>query len=280
MRKINLQPPDSPEWKEWLQKCSQETKNLQKLVTQGKKIVFKEEIYQQYKKFFFETDNPPFYDKCAYCESLITATNYGDVEHFRPKAKITNEKNATISLLDHQNQQIMDKDGKPKKHPGYYWLAYDWQNLLISCGICNRPNKKNRFPVTGRHAQLPTDVIKEQPLLINPVNEDNPSQHFTVDTTTGWINGKTTRGEMCIEVFGLNRDGLIKERKKACKLARALVVDFFYSDSVDIHQEAYKEMIEIRQGKHSFSFTQNSVITTALSTQQSKIDKMKIAEQR
>jgi predicted ATP-dependent endonuclease of OLD family len=101
-----------------------------------------------------------------------------------------------------------------------------------------------------------------------------------VNTTTGWINGETNRGKMCIEVFGLNRDGLLKERKKACKLAKALVIDFLYRDCGDIlHQEAYQEMLEIRQGKNSFSFTQNSVITADLSIHQSKIDKMKIAGQ-
>jgi hypothetical protein len=280
MRKINLQPPDNPEWQEWLDKCNQETEKLHELFNQGEKIVFNEKIYQQYKEFFFEAEKPPFYDKCAYCESLITATNYGDVEHFRPKAEITDEKNKKIFLVDHQGHQIMDQDGKPKKHPGYYWLAYDWQNLLISCGICNRPNKKNRFPVIGRHAQRPKDVIQEQILLINPVDEGSLSQQFRIDTATGWINGETDRGKMCIEVFGLNRDGLLKERKKACKLAKALVIDFFYNDdSSDIHKEAYKEIQEIQQGQHPYSFTQNSVITAAISTQQSKINKMKIAEQ-
>jgi hypothetical protein len=24
------------------------------------------------------------------------------------------------------------------KVPGYYWLAYDWRNLLVSCAVCNR----------------------------------------------------------------------------------------------------------------------------------------------
>jgi hypothetical protein len=62
MRKINLQPPDNPEWQEWLDKCNQETGKLHELVNQGEKIVFNEKIYQQYKEFFFEADKPPFYD--------------------------------------------------------------------------------------------------------------------------------------------------------------------------------------------------------------------------
>jgi len=40
-----------------------------------------------------------FHSTCAYCESTITHTAFGDVEHYRPKGKVAE-----------------DPD-----HPGYYW---------------------------------------------------------------------------------------------------------------------------------------------------------------
>src|SRR5262245_40916138 len=73
--------------------------------------------------------NDLFKKKCAYCESsLLTAP--GDLENFRPKATVSDEEGKSVS-------------------EGYWWLAYDWNNLLLSCGTCNRLHKRNRFPIAG-----------------------------------------------------------------------------------------------------------------------------------
>jgi hypothetical protein len=65
--------------------------------------------------------------KYCICESKIGQVSYGNVEHFRPKAGWIQD-----------NEKI--------NKPGYYWLAYEWNNLLLSCQICNQKNK-NFFPV-------------------------------------------------------------------------------------------------------------------------------------
>lgn len=57
-----------------------------------------------------------FHGKCAYCESRYDICGPVDIEHFRPKGGI---------------------DGVDD-HPGYWWLAADWSNLLPSCLDCNR----------------------------------------------------------------------------------------------------------------------------------------------
>ena len=59
------------------------------------------------------------HDKCCFCEADFTANGYGDVEHFRPKGGYQQTEKGKISK------------------PGYYWLAYEWQNLFFSCQICN-----------------------------------------------------------------------------------------------------------------------------------------------
>jgi hypothetical protein len=41
----------------------------------------------------------------------------------------------------------VQNDGDALTQPGYYWLAYEWSNLLISCQLCNQEFKKNRFPL-------------------------------------------------------------------------------------------------------------------------------------
>jgi hypothetical protein len=48
--------------------------------------------------------------KCAFCESKVTHVAYGDVEHFRPKGG------------------FRQRETGPLRQPGYYWLAYAWEN--------------------------------------------------------------------------------------------------------------------------------------------------------
>ena len=57
-----------------------------------------------------------FFNKCAYCETPYAATQPVDVEHFRPKGEVAED----------------------KEHPGYYWLAASWENLFPSCIDFNR----------------------------------------------------------------------------------------------------------------------------------------------
>ena len=65
--------------------------------------------------------------KCCFCERKIGAE--GDVEHFRPKAS------------------FCQGERSPLERPGYYWLAYEWDNLLLACPICNQRFKRNYFPL-------------------------------------------------------------------------------------------------------------------------------------
>jgi hypothetical protein len=62
--------------------------------------------------------------KCCFCERK---EEIGDVEHFRPKAG------------------YQQKVGSKVFKPGYYWLAYDWDNLFYSCPKCNRATRKTCF---------------------------------------------------------------------------------------------------------------------------------------
>ena len=61
-----------------------------------------------------------FHGKCAYCETYYAQNQPMDVEHFRPKGAVAE-----------------DED-----HPGYWWLAMKWDNLLPSCTDCNRKRKQ------------------------------------------------------------------------------------------------------------------------------------------
>lgn len=126
--------------------------------------------------------------KCCYCEAYLLHVGYGDVEHYRPKNGF--------------KQTTADKQlGKP----GYYWLAYDWDNLLFVCDRCNRGHKRNYFPLRNpaHRARSHHDLVaQEQPLLLHPAF-DNPERH--IEFRKGVAKGKTPEGRATVRGCGLNR---------------------------------------------------------------------------
>lgn len=66
------------------------------------------------------------FDKCAYCEAPIASVSDTDIEHYRPKKGVT------------------EADDIGVDHPGYWWLAMDWENLVLSCTHCNQA-RSNQF---------------------------------------------------------------------------------------------------------------------------------------
>ena len=134
-------------------------------------------------------------DKCAFCESKITHIGFGDVEHFRPKGG------------------FRQKDTDPLQYPGYYWLAYQWDNLFLSCQLCNQRFKRERFPVRvqkRRARSHKADLSKEDSLLIYPANA--PELYLTFSGEMAVPVKRNTRGRVTIEVMGLNRPELVERR--------------------------------------------------------------------
>lgn len=161
-----------------------------------------------------------FHGKCAYCETYYAAAQPADIEHFRPKGGVT-----TV--------------GSTPQPPGYWWLASDWTNLLPSCIDCNRPRKQdfpagipttagkaNRFPLGSERtrAVTPGGEKKERPLLLHPY-KDHPEEFLRFVAGTGSIRDgeveavrspagrRNRRGQASIEVYALNRLGLIEKRR-------------------------------------------------------------------
>lgn len=97
--------------------------------------------------------------KCCFCEAFFSDNSYGDVERFRPKKAYKKLGDRTLT------------------YPGYYWLAYDWHNLMFSCEKCNRKYKRNDFPLNNEGTRALNHhaahlVRHEDTLLINPLEED------------------------------------------------------------------------------------------------------------
>lgn len=154
-----------------------------------------------------------FNGKCAYCESKFLHVYSGDIEHFRPKGEILTKESVTLK-------------------PGYYWLAADWDNLLLTCRNCNQKlkhlivgetekktmGKMNQFPLTDSTKYVldhNNDVKNEEEyrLLIQPCI-DNPEEHLEFDIKNGVIKGLTDKGKKSIEVYVLQRIPLVQSREK------------------------------------------------------------------
>lgn len=170
-----------------------------------------------------------FNGKCAYCESKIAGSQDTDVEHYRPKAGVT------------------DADAAGVAHPGYWWLAMVWDNLVLSCQHCNQSRsyqiiipdgleteeelraflehpprttagKLNAFPSAGNIwiTGPDGDLANEHPLILNPVDTD-PAEHLDwvlfQGAATVRAKNASPAGEATAQILGLNRRWLEEDRR-------------------------------------------------------------------
>jgi uncharacterized protein (TIGR02646 family) len=170
-----------------------------------------------------------FKHKCAFCESKIGHGAHFDVEHYRPKFH-------------------------------YYWLGYEWSNLLLSCQICNRDYKKTQFPLHNEKNRITAPPCHasgnlnrsacairhvntiEEPLLIHPALDD-PKTHLKF-LANGSVEGTTIEGVTSIEVYGLKRHALIDARKEMVQEIRAEI----WEEYLDKNELSDDELItEVRK---------------------------------
>ena len=139
------------------------------------------------------------HDKCSYCETKLHTPAYLHVEHFRPKAAAR------------QNRAENDE------FPGYYWLTYCWDNLLLACFDCNTTYKGTLFPLedpSQRARSHEDDVTREREQFVNPSAED-PRNHIRFEKDLPVA--QTERGRHTIEGLGLCRSALTEQRLQRIK---------------------------------------------------------------
>lgn len=190
--------------------------------------------------------------RCAYCERHLT--DHGDVEHFRPKAAIFQLKTAGRELESLNN--VRGRNFHEAPHPGahssgYWWLAYDWDNYLLACGICNRTWKSALFPLQDGHRNAPSpgDERSERPLLLDPYGDIDPAEHLAFDEF-GSIAPfeESARGRATIEVLGLDRLSITTSRReKAARTWRTLVKfdDAVERDDLKRLQELQADLLDL-----------------------------------
>jgi hypothetical protein len=219
----NISDAEKEEFRSWLEEAKAATlKAVEDYEKNGTPSEEVEAIWRVHKQWLLRNK---FDNKCAYCEKSLSDIPK-DAEHWRPKRKMS---------------------GKGAgDHPGYFWLAYSWRNLLPSCSMCNSyGGKKNQFPVSNGYVfrlkltdadldqlRCRSDAIPsstevgwwypgtedldalEGPLLLHPYVDEDPTLHLEFGEN-GWINARSKKGEWSIKVFDLNREDLRKARAKA-----------------------------------------------------------------
>lgn len=186
--------------------------------------------------------------KCVYCESDYGAVYDGAVEHYRPKGSL------------------------PDLHPGYWWLAATWTNLLSSCQHCNEGRshvivdlnmtmaeaarlhrearnlkgggKASQFPVRGtRKLPYSTSLASEDALIIDPTRRD-PIDHIYFPPELGVSlaapvqtgSGSDPYGLTTINVTALNRYDLVRARSQVLMDLRRSVLAL--ADALDDEDKA------------------------------------------
>ena len=162
-----------------------------------------EKIYNH--AFVKKTLTEAQYKKCCYCERKVSP-NSSDVEHFRPKTAC---------------QQSF---GEKLTKPAYYWLAFEWNNLFLSCADCNRSYKKNLFPLANPKDRVNShneNLNQEESLLIHPENE-NPEDFIAFRGSIVYSIEDNKRGNTTIKVTGLDRVELEERRRVSIEILKSL----------------------------------------------------------
>jgi hypothetical protein len=182
-----------------------------------------------------------YFDKCAYCENT---EHEPEVEHYRPKKGVS----------------------ELSRHDGYYWLCYEWTNLLPSCRYCNTSGGKgNKFPIqneANREYQpifssngsldatscqaYNRPLLDEAPYLLHP-EIDTPEECLKFDNN-GNIFGTDAlgRGEKTIEICNLKRENL--------RVARQKIIDSF------VNKINYLFDLYIRRSITSYSILEQELL--------------------
>jgi uncharacterized protein (TIGR02646 family) len=199
--------------------------------------------------------------RCAYCEAYYDSTAPQDVEHYRPKGRIDTPQG--------------------KRKPGYWWLASTWDNLLPSCIRCNRveehilhdgskltSGKGDRFPIDDeatRAAGRGTEV-RETPLLLDPAT-DNPAAYLDFfeedgDSIVRPLSADQSslayrRARVSIDVYGLNRAGLVLERSRALRRIKQSL------SAVELFMELMDEAPPLQRDRYETLFLEEVALIRA-----------------
>jgi uncharacterized protein (TIGR02646 family) len=243
MRHVDLNSVQRPPgWDERAQRASQDVNGLPDAERHGA-IKERRAIWSDLKLSLEQVSAK----KCWYCESREVRSDK-HVDHFRPKNRVG--------------------EGGCEKHPGYWWLAFDWKNFRYCCAFCNSSRedlatgnvggKADRFPLRdeGRRCWQSTQPLsEEQPTLLDPTVEGDPALlWFDEDGMTrpsyseeeaAWPH---IRAKESIAVYHLNHTDLKEARLAVCTQCKRLIAEGDeawreYTQGAGVAQDRFRRIV-------------------------------------
>jgi hypothetical protein len=211
-------------WDDWAQRAEGAAREVLEWTPERGALTLKPSVWTSLREWLFKH---VFASKCAYCEGRVRAQSWGAAEHWRPKSGVS------VCDKEGNHKMVVRHDGVP--HPGYYWLAYDWRNLVPVCEECNSgKGKGTQFPIEGEYVFGPDECCgiealdeREQPLLLHPFDggSRDPSLHLAFDEHGIPHPRKGSKyGAASIAVFHLGREDLNDDRKRRYGELRELAI--------------------------------------------------------
>jgi len=226
----SLQIPSVENFPDVIPRVATTTHNRRIELIEGGEYIDNTNFNSRYKKKDVKRALSSLYKgKCAFCEQKVEQYH---VEHYRPK-KI------------------------------YYWLAFSWDNLLLSCPTCNQKKDIN-FDLLGVKKDFEDSIENrnsinvscqiyddiELPRMVNP-ESTNPLGYIEFHKS-GNITSDNDRFSYTIEKCQIDRDGLNDERREILDVFKNDVesILFEYNDP-NIQREVLKFVIRkfIRESK-------------------------------
>ncbi len=229
--------------------------DFRKTTRDRRKFTFDREIYghESVKQALIDAQHK----KCCFCESKLTHITSGDVEHFRPKAAVRDDGTAALT------------------YPGYYWLAYDWDNLMLACELCNRRHKASLFPLLNPSDRVTSHrnaarLRREQPVFIKPDNEDPEA---LIDFRFGFpfARGDNRRARITIQALGLDRGELDEVRREHLSLVQTLlnILDGTHRDHdrrhIDLAKEASRQLARLTTPQAQYTAATRALLRRRIS---------------
>jgi hypothetical protein len=216
----------------------------------GRKLKTKEDfpgLWSDYKREFSHAQK----GKCGFCERDVR-THWGDVEHYRPK-------NGLEELPEDPDERGVEDEHsgllvKPRKlrwlfDSGYWWLAYEWRNYLLSCARCNRTWKRCLFPIAESPRSGPPEKGgAETPLLLNPFGPEDPAKHLAF-TDLGTVEPRdgSPMGRATIDTCGLDQPPLVRSRAAVARRVKNILDDAELAETIEEQRRLRLRLLEMGQ---------------------------------
>lgn len=157
------------------------------------------------------------HEKCAYCESKITHIYPGDVEHKKPKSGFNDD-------------------------------VFEWTNLTLACGECNR-RKSNNYD--------------EDISIIDPYEVD-PADHLYACGALIVPRLGDPIGKLAYELFELDRSGLLERRVDHLRKLR-LQLEVYASEKNELLKKLYERRIkDLQEPSTEYAMVTRAFVEQAL----------------